>query len=92
MCRTTPQQLLDHIGSASSFQDLSLRADIALEKLLQAALRAEIENAIPGIDEPNVYLLEGLDIGSISALQSLPVEDSNLMNMLYNEFRLEWIA
>lgn len=89
---TTPQQLLDEVGSASDFQELILRTDIDLERLLQATLQAELKNAIPTIDESGIHLLEGLNIGSLIGLQSLPVDDADLMNMVYHEIRLEWIA
>jgi hypothetical protein len=89
---TTPQQLLDEVGSASGFQELGLRTDIDLERLLQAALQAELKDSIPGIDDTSIHLLEGLNIGSLAALQSLPADDPDLRDMLYHEIRLEWLA
>jgi hypothetical protein len=88
----TPQQLLDEVGSASGFQELMLRADIDLERLLQATLQAELEDTIPTIDKTNISLLEGQNIGSLAGLQSLSADDAELMNMVYHEIRLEWIA
>jgi len=88
----TPQQLIDEVGSADSFQELLLRADIDLERLLRATLQAELKKAIPTIDDPGIHLLEGLNIGSIAGLQSLPVDDAEVMDMVYHEIRLEWIA
>jgi hypothetical protein len=89
---TTPQQLLDEVGSASGFQRLSQRADINLERLLRATLQAELKGTIPGMDDFGIRLLEGLNIGSLAALQSLPTDDPDLVNMLCHEIRLEWIA
>lgn len=88
----TPQQLLDEVGSASGFQGLSQRADINLERLFQATLQAELKDSIPGIDDFGIRLLEGLNIGSLYGLQSLPTDDPDLMNMVYHEIRLEWLA
>jgi hypothetical protein len=89
---TTPQQLLNEVGNADSFQELILRADIDLERLLRATLQAELRSTIPTIDDTSINLLEGLNIGSIAGLQSLPVDDADLMDMVYHEIRLEWIA
>lgn len=89
---TNPRQFLERVGSASTFQELSLRTDISTEGLLQATMRADMKSVIPSLEEPGIRLLEGLNIGYLAGLQSLPVEDQRLMNMLYDELRLEWIA
>jgi hypothetical protein len=89
---TTPQQLLAEVGSASGFQNLSQRTDINLERLLRAALQAELKDTIPGLDDFNIHLLEGLNIGSLAGLQLLPTDDPDLAGMLYHEIRLEWLA
>jgi hypothetical protein len=88
----TPQQLLDEVGSASGFQDLSQRTDIDLERLLRATLQAELKDTIPGMDDFGIHLLEGLNIGSLAGLQSLPADDPDLIDMVYHEIRLEWLA
>jgi len=89
---TTPGQLLDEVGSASGFQGLSQRADIYPERLLRATLQAELKGIIPEIDDSGIHLLEGLNIGSLAGLQSLPTDDPDLAGMLHGEVRLEWIA
>ena len=89
---STPQGLLDSVGSAAAFEDLGLRADVAPESLLQAISKAELEKAIPGLGKQNFNLLEGINIGSLEALQSLDVDDPEVLDMLHNELRLDWIA
>jgi len=89
---STPQGLLDSAGSAGAFEDLGLRAGIAPESLLQAISEAELEKAIPGISKGDFNLLKGINMGSLSALQSLDVDDPIVLDMLHNELRLDWIA
>jgi len=89
---STPQGLLDSVGSAGAFEDLGLRAGVAPESLLQAISEAELEEAIPGLGKRDFNLLEGINMGSLAALQSVDAEDPQVLDMLHNELRLDWIA
>lgn len=89
---STPQGLLDSVGSAEDFEALALRVDVAPEGLLRAIRKAELEKAIPGLGKHNFGLLRGINMGSLAALQSLDTEEPTVLDMLHNELRLDWIA